>query len=88
MYYFRDFIIGMSTSYKTKHLLMLVGSGLNFEKAELYLSQIQSLIDHFNSQHSDMKLLFSTLSQYDTAIASHKTEFPVTYNDSQMIQYT
>ena len=67
---------------------MLVGSGLNFEKAELYLTQIQSLIDHFNSQHSDMKLLFSTLSQYDTAIASHKTEFPVTYNDSQLIQYT
>jgi hypothetical protein len=78
----------MSTSYKTKHLLMLVGSGLNFEKAELYLQQIQSLIDHFNSQHSDMKLLFSTLSQYDEAISSHKTEFPITYNDSQLLQFT
>lgn len=88
VYYFRDFIIEMSISYKTKHLLLLVGSGLNFEKAELYLQQIQSLIDHFNSQHSDIKLLFSSLSQYDEALSSHKTEFPITYNDSQLIQYT
>jgi hypothetical protein len=88
VYYFKDYIIQMSKAYKSKHLLIMVGSGLNFEKAELYLAQIESLIAHFNSQHTDMRLLFSSLSHYDQAMASHKTDFPVTYNDSQMIQYT
>ncbi len=49
MYYFKDYIIQMSKAYKSRHLLMMVGSGLNFEKAELYLEKIQSLINHFNT---------------------------------------
>jgi hypothetical protein len=45
VYYFKDYIIQMSKAYKSKHLLIMVGSGLNFEKAELYLAQIESLSD-------------------------------------------
>jgi hypothetical protein len=33
----RDYILEMATHYDSKHLLLMVGSGLNFEKAELYL---------------------------------------------------
>jgi hypothetical protein len=34
---FRDYVLEMSKHYDSNHLLMMVGNGLNFEKAELYL---------------------------------------------------
>jgi hypothetical protein len=40
----------MSAHYNSKQLLMMVGSGLNFEKAELYLDQIEDMVRHFNSK--------------------------------------
>jgi len=43
--YLVDYIQEMSKHYDSKHLLMMVGSGLNFERAELYLNQIKGLID-------------------------------------------
>jgi hypothetical protein len=43
--YLIDYVKEMSKHYDSKHLLMMVGSGLNFERAELYLHQIKGLID-------------------------------------------
>ena len=81
-----DYIAEMSTHYDSKHLLMMVGNGLNFEKAELYLSQIKHLADHFNMLHDDVKIVFSTLQFYDRAMSVHRNDLPVSYDD--MISYT
>ena len=48
--YFKDYVKNMSAHYNSKQLLMMVGSGLNFEKAELYLDQIEDMVRHFNSK--------------------------------------
>ena len=42
---FKDYVMEMSRAYKSKHLLMLVGANINFEKAELYYQQLTMLIN-------------------------------------------
>ena len=84
--YFKDYVRNMSAHYNSNQLLIMVGSGLNFEKAELYFRQIENMITHFNSHHDDVTILFSTLSHYDLAMAAHKDDLPITYNDSNLIQ--
>ena len=80
--YFKDYVEKMSDYYDSKHLLMTVGSGLNFEKAELYLQQIKMLITHFNLAYSKIKIMFSTLSFYNVAMAAHRGKsLPVSYED-------
>lgn len=85
---FREYVKEMSSHYNSTHLLMMVGSGLNFEKAELYLSDIKRLIDHFNSVHQDILVVFSTLSFFDRAISASKPNMPVTYGDDRLITYS
>jgi hypothetical protein len=55
---------------------MMVGSGFNFEKAEFYFTKIKDIIDHFNSVHRDIRLVYSTLFLFDRLINSQK-EYPV-----------
>ncbi|TNV84658.1 hypothetical protein FGO68_gene4646 [Halteria grandinella] len=78
---FRDYVLEMRTHYDSNHLLMMVGSGLNFEKVELYLQDVQRVIDHFNRVDSDIKVIFSTLSYYDESISVFKGDLPVYYKD-------
>jgi hypothetical protein len=62
---FRDYVTEMSKHYNTKNLLLMIGSGLNFEKAEFFMSEIDQLIAHINnSTGKSLKLHYSTLSQY------------------------
>jgi hypothetical protein len=72
----------MSKHYSdSKHLLMMVGAGFNFEKAELYLQQIQETARQFNDNNQDIKIYLSTLSFFDRAMSSHRGDFPVSYQD-------
>jgi hypothetical protein len=77
----------MSKHYDSKHLLMMVGSGQNFEKAEFYLKEIEDIISHINSKYLMIRVVMSTLSHYDSAMSAHKGAFPVSYSDS-MVTYT
>ena len=74
---FRDYVVEMSHHYDSNHLLMMVGSGLNFEKAELYLQDVQRVIDHFNRVDTGIKVIFSTLSYYDVSMSVFRSDFPV-----------
>lgn len=79
--YFIDYITDMSLTYDSQHLLLMVGAGLNFEKAELYYRELSMLIDRLNTDNTFFKLIFSTLSFYDQAMSAHKSGFPVYYDE-------
>lgn len=44
----RDYLLEMSTYYKTPHLLMMIGTDANFEKAEYYYQSLERVIKRFN----------------------------------------
>jgi len=67
----REYLLEMSQYYSTPHLLLLVGSNLNFEKSDYHYQQLQSLIDQFNSVNPDIELGLSTLSFYDEMVGRH-----------------
>lgn len=78
---FREYVMEMSQHYDSTHLLMMVGNGLNFEKAELYLNDVQRLIEHFNRVDPKIKIIFSTLSFFDSAMSVLRSDFPVYSGD-------
>jgi len=82
-----DYVLEMRKHYDSEHLLMMVGSGLNFEKAEFYFHEIEEIIKHININDSKIRFVMSTLSHYDSAMAAHKGSFPVEYKDS-FVTYT
>lgn len=71
----------MSQYYRTKHVLMLIGSEANFEKAEYYFKSLERLITHFNNVHKDIQLSMSTLSYYDEMVSYHDEELNSYYFD-------
>ena len=77
--YLREYLLEMAGHYNTSHLLLMVGAGLNFEKAELYLQELTLKMRHFNKFNPDINLNFSTLTRYDQAIS--KNSLPVSYED-------
>jgi hypothetical protein len=52
----RGYLLEMSQYFKTKHLLMMVGADVNFEKAEYYYQSLTRIMTQFNSLYSDIEL--------------------------------
>lgn len=77
----REYFLEMSDYYRTPHLLMVVGSDMNFEKAEYYYQQLQRTMDQFNKLNDDIQISFSTLSYYDEMVGKHDEELASFYYD-------
>ena len=71
----------MSQYYETKHLLLVVGANMNFEKAEYYYMQLENMMTQFNKVNPDIQLAFSTLTQYNEMVSLHDKPMSSYYYD-------
>ena len=46
----REYVKEVQRYYKTKHILLFIGSKTNFEDGDIYFEQLDQLISEFNSQ--------------------------------------
>ena len=77
-----DYVLEMSQYYRTKHLLLVMGANVNFEKSEYYYKQLEDAIGYFNSKHSDtIEMSMSTFSLYAEIVGHVDKEMEVAYWD-------
>jgi len=72
-----------SAAYRTRHLLVPFGDDFKFKAADRQFANMDRLMDHINSNAAQyqMRIQYSTLSDYFSAVSAAREKFPVIQGD-------
>lgn len=76
-----EWVSHMKDHFRTKHLLIPMGGDFFYKNAHKIFINTDRLIEYFNEQYTDFKLIYSTPGNYIKAVHESNATFPVKYDD-------
>jgi len=76
-----EWVSHMADHYRTNHLLIPMGGDFFYKNAHKIFINTDRLIDYFNQEYDDIKLIYSTPGNYIKAVHDSGATFPVKHAD-------
>lgn len=76
-----DYVNEVAPHYRSKHILVPMGGDFSYANAHMNFKSMDRLISYFNAKVENVKLRYSTPSEYVKALADSNIEWPTKYDD-------